>query len=107
MPAHRLTSITIGVPNLRETAEYYLDFGLLPTRDEVFSAYSAEQLADATEYRFGTVDGGEQLRLVHSPRRRLAAARRGRRGPRRPRPHRRSARAARAAGHARPDVGGY
>ena len=37
----------------------------------MFSAYSAEQLADATEYRFGTVDGGEQLRLVHSPRRRL------------------------------------
>jgi len=68
---HRLTSITIGVPNLRETAEYYLDFGLLPTNDEVFSAYSGEQLVDAKEYRFRTVDGGEQLRLVHSPRRRL------------------------------------
>jgi catechol 2,3-dioxygenase-like lactoylglutathione lyase family enzyme len=71
MPMHRLTSITMGVPNVRETAEYYLDFGLLPTKDEVFSAYSGEQLTDASEYRFGTVDGGEQLRLVHSPRRRL------------------------------------
>jgi catechol 2,3-dioxygenase-like lactoylglutathione lyase family enzyme len=71
MPMHRLTSITMGVPNLRETAEYYLDFGLLPTKDEVFSAYSGEQLADLSEYRFSTVDGGEQLRLVHSPRRRL------------------------------------
>ena len=71
MPMHRLTSITIGVPNLRETAEYYLDFGLLPANDEVSSAYSGEQLVDAKEYRFHTVDGGEQLRLVYSPRRRL------------------------------------
>ena len=71
MPMHRLTSITMGVPNVRETAEYYLDFGLLPTKDEVFSAYSGEQLTDASEYRFSTVEGGEQLHLVHSPRRRL------------------------------------
>ena len=49
MPMHRLTSVTIGVPNLRETAEYYLDFGLLPTKEEGFSAYSGELLADATE----------------------------------------------------------
>ncbi len=71
MPAHRLTSITIGVPSLRETAEYYTDFGLLPAKDEVFSAYSGERLADVNEYRFSTRDGGEQLRLVHSPRRRV------------------------------------
>ena len=71
MAMHRLTSVTIGVPNLRETADYYLDFGLLPTKNEVFSAYSGEQLADATEYRFNTRDGGEQLRLVQSPRRRV------------------------------------
>ena len=43
MPMHRLTSITIGVPNLRETAEYYHDFGLIPAKDEVFSAYAGEQ----------------------------------------------------------------
>ena len=71
MPMHRLTSITMGVPNVRETAEYYLDFGLLPARDEVVTAYDHEQLADVPEYRFSTVDGGEQLRLVHAPRRRL------------------------------------
>ena len=66
MAMHRLTSVTIGVPNLRETAEYYLDFGLIPTKDEVFSAYSGELLTDATEYRFRTRDGGEQLRLVQA-----------------------------------------
>src|SRR6478609_8042321 len=68
---HRLTSITIGVPNVRETAEYYHDFGLIPTADETSSAYDAASLVNAKEYRFSTVDGGEQLRIVHSPRRRL------------------------------------
>ena len=71
MALHRLTSITLGVPNVRETAEYYTDFGLLPANDEVSSAYAAEQLVEASEYRFSTTDGGEQLRIVHSPRRRL------------------------------------
>jgi len=71
MALHRLTSITLGVPNVRETADYYTDFGLLPSPDQVFSAYSGEQLVDAPEYRFSTPDGGEQLRIVHSPRRRL------------------------------------
>ena len=71
MPMHRLTSITIGVPNVRETAEYYLDFGLIPAKDETLSAYAAEGLTASKEYRFSTVDGGEQLRIVSSPRRRL------------------------------------
>jgi len=71
MALHRLTSITLGVPNVRETAEYYTDFGLLPAKDEVSSAYAGEQLVQASEYRFSTTDGGEQLRVVHSPRRRL------------------------------------
>ena len=30
MPLHRLTRITIGVPNLAQTAAYYADFGLTP-----------------------------------------------------------------------------
>lgn len=30
MPLHRLTRVTIGVPNLAETAAYYEDFGLTP-----------------------------------------------------------------------------
>lgn len=71
MALHRLTSLTLGVPNVKETAEYYTEFGLLPGHDEVSSAYSGEQLLDAPNYRFSTPDGGEQLRIVHSPRRRL------------------------------------
>jgi Glyoxalase/Bleomycin resistance protein/Dioxygenase superfamily len=55
MALHRLRSVTIGVPNVAETAIYYEEFGL--TR------------LDGN--RFATVDGGEQLRLVPSPRRRL------------------------------------
>ena len=55
MSLHRLTSITIGVPNPAPTAAYYEEFGLTPTGDG----------------RFATADGGEQLRLVAAPRRRL------------------------------------
>src|SRR6266851_4747164 len=55
MALHRLTSVTIGVPNVAETAAYYTEFGLAPAGGGVFS----------------TVDGGEQLRLVESPARRL------------------------------------
>ncbi|MFC4948370.1 VOC family protein [Pseudonocardia sp. GCM10023141] len=54
MGLHRLTEITIGVPNVAETAGYYAEFGLTPTADG-----------------FSTVDGGQQLRVVHSPYRRL------------------------------------
>jgi catechol 2,3-dioxygenase-like lactoylglutathione lyase family enzyme len=55
MAVHRLTSVCIGVPNLAETAAYYEEFGLTRLDDS----------------RFATVDGGEQLRLVQSPRRQL------------------------------------
>jgi catechol 2,3-dioxygenase-like lactoylglutathione lyase family enzyme len=51
---HRLASITIGVPNVEETARYYAEFGLV--RDGA---------------RFSTTDGGEQLRILESPSRRL------------------------------------
>jgi catechol 2,3-dioxygenase-like lactoylglutathione lyase family enzyme len=54
MPLHRLASITIGVPNVEETAQYYAEFGLV--RDGC---------------HFSTGDGGEQLRIVESPSRRL------------------------------------
>jgi catechol 2,3-dioxygenase-like lactoylglutathione lyase family enzyme len=53
---HRLASITIGVPNVEDTARYYAEFGLI--RDGAF---------------FSTRDGGEQLRIVESPSRRLIA----------------------------------
>ncbi len=55
MSLHRLTSVTIGVPNLDPTIAYYTEFGLDHRGGGVFA----------------TRDGGEQLRLVHTPIRRL------------------------------------
>ncbi|HEX4221593.1 MAG TPA: VOC family protein [Pseudonocardiaceae bacterium] len=55
MGLHRLTSITLGVPNVEQTSGYYENFGLAPVG----------------EHRFATQDGGEQLKIVHSPLRRL------------------------------------
>lgn len=57
MALHRLTSVTMGVPNVPETAAYYEEFGLTPGPDGWFS----------------TADGGRQLRIVPSPTRRLVA----------------------------------
>ena len=57
MALHRLNQVTIGVPNPAETADFYRDFNLTETADGTFA----------------TADGGEQLRLVHSPVRRLVA----------------------------------
>jgi catechol 2,3-dioxygenase-like lactoylglutathione lyase family enzyme len=54
MALHRLTSVTIGVPNADETAAYYTEFGLTPQHDGWFS----------------TRDGGRQLRIAHTPMRR-------------------------------------
>ena len=61
MPLHRLTRITIGVPNLAETAAYYEDFGLTP----------ADTPSGGRTAAFATVDGGEQLTLAVAARRRL------------------------------------
>ena len=55
MSLHGLLSVTIGVPNVDETAAYYTDFGLTPGEDGWFS----------------TADAGRQLRLRHAPIRRL------------------------------------
>ncbi|MGE3857372.1 MAG: VOC family protein [Dehalococcoidia bacterium] len=55
MPLHSLRQVTIGVPNVADTAAYYEQFGLVPSG----------------EGRFRTSDGGDQLRLVESPVRRL------------------------------------
>jgi catechol 2,3-dioxygenase-like lactoylglutathione lyase family enzyme len=57
---HRLTGITLGVPDVATTAAYYTDFGLTPHPGD-----------DPGTSRFSTVDGGEQLTLRYSPRRRL------------------------------------
>jgi catechol 2,3-dioxygenase-like lactoylglutathione lyase family enzyme len=59
MSLHGLSSVTIGVPNVEETAAYYTDFGL----------------ARAAGGWFNTVDGGSQLRIVHAPTRRLVELR--------------------------------
>ncbi|MDH6117029.1 catechol 2,3-dioxygenase-like lactoylglutathione lyase family enzyme [Kitasatospora sp. GAS204A] len=61
MALHRLTSITMGVPNVAETAAYYADFGLTPDGDGWFT----------------TQDAGRQLRIVHAPTRRLVEVRIG------------------------------
>src|SRR5689334_12355716 len=50
MSLHGLLSVTIGVPNVEETAAYYADFGLTPE----------------TGGWFGTTDGGQQLRIVYA-----------------------------------------
>lgn len=55
MALHRLTRITLGVPAVASVAAYYEEFGLMPLGDG----------------RFATGDGGEQLRLVQAPTRRL------------------------------------
>ena len=55
MSLHRLTSVTMGVPNVAETAGYYTEFGLRPERDGWFA----------------TQDGGRQLRVVPAATRRL------------------------------------
>ena len=55
MSLHRLTSITIGVPDVAAASVFYRDFGLLETAPG----------------RFATAHGGEQLELVATPRRRL------------------------------------
>ena len=41
MSLHSLLSVTIGVPNVAETAAYYTDFGLTPGEDGWFSTADA------------------------------------------------------------------
>jgi catechol-2,3-dioxygenase len=55
MALHRMQSITIGVPNVDETRAFYRDFNLTETAPGVFA----------------TADGGEQLRIVPAPIRRV------------------------------------
>lgn len=55
MALHRMNSVTIGVPNVEETAAFYRDFNLTESAPGVFAS----------------ADGGDQLRIVHAPLRRL------------------------------------
>ena len=61
MSLHGLMSVTIGVPNVDETAAYYTDFGLVRGSGGWFS----------------TTDAGRQLRIVPAPTRRLVEMRVG------------------------------
>ena len=61
MSLHGLLSVTMGVPNVAQTAAYYTDFGLEPGADNWFS----------------TTDGGRQLHIEHAPTRRLLELRIG------------------------------
>src|SRR5882757_1091845 len=63
MPLHGLSRVVIGVPNVAEAGRYSRDFGLalLPPGSDTRPG----------ELPFGTVDGGEQLRLVETTSRRL------------------------------------
>ncbi|MHA6759665.1 VOC family protein [Streptacidiphilus sp. PAMC 29251] len=67
MPLHRLTQIVMGVPNVDRTAAYYRDFGLTPSGGPLGAAAAPQPGGQG----FSTVDGGEQLRIVRTPRRRL------------------------------------
>ena len=55
MSLHRMNSVTIGVPNVDETRGFYRDFNLTEAAPGVFAS----------------ADGGEQLRIVPSPVRRV------------------------------------
>jgi catechol 2,3-dioxygenase-like lactoylglutathione lyase family enzyme len=56
---HGLLSVTIGVPNVAETAAYYAEFGLEPSGDGWLA----------------TTDAGRQLRVEYAPTRRLVELR--------------------------------
>ena len=60
MGLHRLTSITLGVPDIDASAAFFRDFGLSAGAPE--SGHST---------RLATRDGGEQVELVGAPTRRL------------------------------------
>jgi catechol 2,3-dioxygenase-like lactoylglutathione lyase family enzyme len=71
MPLHRLTFVTLGVPNVEQTAAYYEEFGLTPSATETVSIYGESRPAPSGAHSFSTTDGGEQLRIVPARRRRL------------------------------------
>jgi catechol 2,3-dioxygenase-like lactoylglutathione lyase family enzyme len=76
MPLHRLTHIVMGVPNVEQTAAYYTEFGLIPADAPAGGAGQAgtaggEPAGSSGRRTFATVDGGEQLTIVHSDLRRL------------------------------------
>ena len=47
MALHRMNSVTIGVPNVAETAEFYRDFNLTETAPGVFATRRRRRSAPA------------------------------------------------------------
>jgi catechol 2,3-dioxygenase-like lactoylglutathione lyase family enzyme len=58
MTLHGLAEMTLGVPNVEATKQFYREFGL----------------AERSSGVFASSDGGDQLRVVDAPYRRLIAA---------------------------------
>lgn len=63
MPLHRVDSLTLGVPDVGAAASFYEDFGLTRT-----------DLGTSNTTTFATREGGDQLSIVQSRRRRLVEA---------------------------------
>ncbi len=68
MALHRLTSITLGVPDVAATAAFFVDFGLTPSPASPSASSSA---SSGGPIGLATRDGGEQVELVDAPTRRL------------------------------------
>ena len=75
MALHRLTSVTIGVPNVDETAAYYTEFGLTPEPDGWGARLTGDQgsgilrsmvAADGLAVVPGdtTIEPGSQVRVI-------------------------------------------
>jgi catechol 2,3-dioxygenase-like lactoylglutathione lyase family enzyme len=75
MALHRLTHIVMGVPNVEQTADYYTEFGLIPADAPAAAdsgpSGSGGDAGSGGRRTFATVDGGDQLTVVHSDLRRL------------------------------------
>jgi Glyoxalase/Bleomycin resistance protein/Dioxygenase superfamily len=79
MSLHRLTTITVGVPNVADTAQYYAEFGLARASGPAPAPEAGGGPADEGDQpvSFSTGDGGVQLRLQPAARRRLVELRVG------------------------------
>ena len=87
LPPHRLPEIVVGVPNIAATAAYYADLVLSRSIVDVASACSATASTASPDDDdvFSAVDGGKQLRIMHSSQRRMVKIGTGADDPGRPR----------------------
>jgi hypothetical protein len=65
MALHRLFSVTIGVPNVAQVADYYTEFGLTPLGEGVFAAVDGgQQLQNLVRRRAGGASSGSATRCT-------------------------------------------